>query len=369
MGKNMPKISDNLIERTKQPNCSKDRIVLRDSTISGFQVVISSKSIAFRLQRVLNGKRISHIFGHYPLIRTHEARDLAIKSHLSNEVSIRVVQKKSTESVQDLLARYTTSKQLAPATIKSMHKSFKQGLSDWLEKPATNLTASEFESVYRSMLNRGVESSARMLARYVRAVYRWAELPDPTEKLTQKTGHSANKVEAKDRRIETHQLPLFKQIMPTLPNSQQSAIMTALVTGLRKSELQSITPSSLCHQTRSIKLTKTKNGKPHQLPLPEGLWLLLLDEARQKSLNESILTIGDHLPKAFTRVIPLSWHDCRRTCASTLAAQGISEALIKAILNHTDRSNVTQSHYLRFDLEQQRTALSQIWHFFTEGVE
>lgn len=152
--------------------------------------------------------------------------------------------------------------------------------------------------------------------------------------------------------------------MPILPKSQQLAIMTALVTGLRKSELQSITPSSFCHQTKSIKLTKTKNGKPHQLPLPEGLWLLLLDEARQKSLNEPILPIGDHLPKAFTRVIPLSWHDCRRTCASTLAANGVSEALIKTILNHSDRGNVTQAHYLRFDIEKQRGVLTSLADYF-----
>lgn len=364
MGENMPKISDNLIERTKQPNCSKDRIVLRDSTISGFQVVISSKSIAFRLQRVLNGKRISHIFGHYPLIRTHEARELAIKSHLSNEVSLRVVQKKSTESVQDLLARYTSSKQLAPATIKSMHKSFKQGLSDWLGKSSTNLTASAFESVYRSMLNRGVASSARMLARYVRAVYRWAELPDPTEKLTQKTGVSANKVAAKDRRIEPHQLEAFKQVMPTLAANQQLAIMAALVTGMRKSELQSLTAINLDHSTHSIKLAKTKNGKAHQIPLPNKLWEQLVSVAANKPKDASLLEIGDKLPKAFTRVIPLSWHDCRRTCASTLAANGVSEALIKTILNHSDRGNVTQAHYLRFDIEKQRGVLTSLADYF-----
>jgi hypothetical protein len=43
-----------------------------------------------------------------------------------------------------------------------------------------------------------------------------------------------------------------------------------------------------------------------------------------------------------------------------MAANGEPEALIKTILNHVDTRNVTQTHYLRFDLEKQREALSKL---------
>jgi integrase len=359
----MPKITDQLLDRVKQPKSSHQRTIIRDTLLSGFQVVVSSRSIVFRYQCSSKGHRITRTLGRYPVITSKAAREMVFNGDdrgLFQSPKLSSSSVESLESIAELLKRYTKDKQLSEATIKSMHKSYMQGLSDWLDKYATSLTAQAFESVYRSMLDRGIESSARMLARYVRAVYRWAELPDPTEKLTKNTGHSANKIVARDRRIESHQLPLFKTVMSQLTDGQRLAIMTALVTGMRKSELQSITANSLDHANKSIKLPKTKNGKSHQIPLPESLWLSLVAVSNEMQPDSWLLSVGDHLPKAFTRLIPLSWHDCRRTCASMMAANGEPEALIKTILNHVDKRNVTQAHYLRFDLEKQREALGEI---------
>jgi integrase len=371
-------ISNTALENIQRPTTGKKRFVIRDRTVGGFYCIVGMKRISFRLAYSAQGKRHDVNLGRTPLIDADLARKRALSllagfelpqsPHLLEAQTLwQTPEDDGTvtyETLRQLLARYHVSKQLADATKKGMIKSFNQGLSDWLDKPALKLTPTEFETIYRGMLERGIESSARMMARYTRAVFRWAELADPTAKLTQKTGHSANKVEARDRRIEAHQMQTFKSIMPQLTSDQQLTIMVALTTGMRKSELQSVTSLSLCHQTQSIKLARTKNGKSHTVPLPHQLWKQLVSEGSKKKSNEPLLSIGDHLPKVFTRVIPLSWHDCRRSCASTMASLGEPEALIKTVLNHLDKKNVTQAHYLRFDLEQQRAALQKVYDQF-----
>lgn len=184
------------------------------------------------------------------------------------------------------------------------------------------------------------ETLSELLSRYVNS-----------KQLSDATKHSMDSV--------------IKRVMPTLTNEQQLSIMIALCTGLRKSELQSITLSRLDNATQSIKLARTKNGKPHQIPLPAELWRQLIEGSKNKSSDQPLLAIGSHLPKAFTRVIPLSFHDCRRTAASTLIQLGEPESLVKSLLNHTDSKNVTQAHYLRFDREQIRQAVDKLLNYFS----
>lgn len=366
----MPVITDNLIMRLKQPKTSLGRFIVRDSNLIGFVVLVSSKRITFALQK---GRKHQTI-GVHPLITADRARTIALDlmrgqptATAQKPILIEPLPSDSTttgETLRQLVTRYTESRKLTETTKRDMKSQIERGLFDYMDRPADALTADMFEGVYREILEQGKETKARILGRYVRAVYRWAELSDPTTKLYQRTGESLGKVTPKDRRLEPHQLPDFKRIMPQLTDEQQLSIMTALVTGMRKSELQSVSYSSLCHQTQSIKLAKTKNGKAHSLPIPEKLWRQLVEGSNGKPSDAPLLAITDKLPKAFTKSIPLSWHDCRRSTASTLHALGHSEGLIKSVLNHSTAGNVTQAHYLRFDREQIRQALSMLYDYF-----
>lgn len=365
------RLDNTLLNSIKQPTQHAKRFRVYDSLVSGLFALVATKSICFYVTVRQDGKRKAVNIGRFPIVSVEAARLRAIELITGNQhksTSFELLNEAgaaSGETLSELLDRYITSKQLSDATKHSMDSVIKRGLGDYLSRDASALTADSFESIYRDLLNDGKEPTARILARYTRAVYRWAQLSDPCERLTQKTGHSLYKVEAKDRRIEPHQMELFRRVMPTLTNEQQLSIMIALCTGLRKSELQSITLSSLDHATQSIKLARTKNGKPHSVPLPESLWRQLIEGSKGKPTDEPLLNIGSHLPKAFTRVIPLSWHDCRRTAASTLISLGEPESLVKSLLNHTDSKNVTATHYLRFDREQIRQSVDKLLNYFS----
>lgn len=363
------RLDDLLLGEIKQPIEHAKRFTICDSLLRNFYVVIGSRSIAFYCRIITSNKRKSVNLGRYPITGTNEARLKAIALLTGQQQPNKPLNESletittSSETLSELLARYHSSRKLAEATKKSMVATFRQGLSDWLDKPATNLTPKRFEVIYRRLFMDGRESSARMLGRYTRAIYRWNGLIDPTSGLYKNTGESMGKVVARDRRIEQHQLADFKRVMPQLTEQQQLSIMVALCSGMRKSELQSVTPSSLDHATKSIKLAKTKNGKPHQIPIPHELWQQLIEASKEKAADSPILTIGDKLPRMLTDKIPLSWHDCRRTCASTLIMLNESESLVKALLNHSGGS-VTQVHYLRFDREQIRKAVEKLADYF-----
>lgn len=365
------RLDNTLLNSIKQPTQHAKRFRVYDSLVSGLFALVATKSICFYVTVRQDGKRKAVNLGRFPIVSVEAARSKAIALLTGNQhkpTSFELLDEAgaaSGETLSELLSRYVNSKQLSDATKHSMDSVIKRGLGDYLGRDASALTGDLFESIYRDLLNDGKEPTARILARYTRAVYRWAQLSDPCERLTQKTGHSLYKVKTKDRRIEPHQLPAFKRVMPTLTNEQQLSIMIALCTGLRKSELQSITLSRLDNATQSIKLARTKNGKPHQIPLPAELWRQLIEGSKNKSSDQPLLAIGSHLPKAFTRVIPLSFHDCRRTAASTLIQLGEPESLVKSLLNHTDSKNVTQAHYLRFDREQIRQAVDKLLNYFS----
>ncbi len=364
------RISDELLSSIKQPKNSNKRITLHDSLINGFYAVVSVQSISFYLSHQVDGKRKSVKLGRYPNMTTDTARTLALQTicQPKHQMTLSIEPQPaaaSSETVKDALIRYANSRTLSPLTVRDLTVRTPQLLGEKLSSVSTSeLSADLFESRYRELIKESKESSAKLMARYIGVLFNFLELPSPIQGLKRKTGLAPTAVSVKDRRIEPHQLPDFKRIMPMLTSDQQLSILVALVCGFRKSELQSVTLSSLCYQTQSIRLAKTKNGKSHTIPLPEKLWRQLVEGSNGKPSDAPLLHIGSQLPKAFTRVIELSWHDLRRTCASTLMTLGQSEAMIKSVLNHSTSGNVTQAHYLRFDREEIRQALSMLYDYF-----
>lgn len=78
-----------------------------------------------------------------------------------------------------------------------------------------------------------------------------------------------------------------------------------------------------------------------------------------------MLDVTERLPRSLIDVIPLSWHDLRRTTASTLASLGANEYVIKRVLNHTNKQDVTATHYARIDEAVIRQWLSKLYDHFS----
>lgn len=383
MGNKFAKLTDDLLAQVKQPKISSNRFMIRDSLVAGFFVTVSSRSISYGLTVNEQGKRKALSLGKYPHLSVIKARQAALELQTSNDIIATINHRKtslkqqqqtttnlrghitSDETLAELIARYGNIRQLKPRTLSDIHSLCKRYLPSYLDSPAHQLTPSIYQPIYLDLVARGVVTSSKQLSRYLSAIYTWAELPNPIGDLSKKTGNSIYSGNARDRRLESYQLNDFKRIMTKLTHSQQLVIVTALVTGLRKNELVQISPESLHKATQSIIVSQTKNGKVHRLPLPNKLYERLEKQSLLVTNQQPMLAVTVRLPRSLIDVIPLSWHDLRRTTASTLASLGANEYVIKRVLNHTNKQDVTATHYARIDEAVIRQWLSKLYDHFS----
>lgn len=356
----MPCLTDQFISRLKQPKTAQERFIVRDSLLAGFAIIVSSKSIKFTFTRQQNNKRQYAVIGQYPFESCEQARMKAFELLQGKPLAItnNPPAPQLGKTVRELFHAYANSRQLAASTISDLVDRCPRLLGDHADKPASNLDQSTFETIYRNLINNNKASSARLLARYVSATWNWEGLPNPTTHLARRTGMAPTKSNAKDNRLETHQLGAFHRALNALTNEQKTGILVAIFTGLRRSELKSLTRDNLCYTTKSIKLATTKAKKPHTLPVGDATWSLLTHAANTIH-NAPLLHIADRIPKAI-HDLRLSWHDLRRTCGSLLSELGADLAITKRILNHSTGNDITLKHYLHISNDTIRQWLTEL---------
>jgi integrase len=164
----------------------------------------------------------------------------------------------------------------------------------------------------------------------------------------------------------------------------RAALRLLLLTGQRRQEvaLAQWADIDLDEATWTIPAENSKNGKVHVVPLSD-MALDVLDDlakARRRKHKDGTETVSAYLvpstriadqpvePLAITRVLArgrdhfampaFTVHDLRRTCASGLAALGVSRFVVARVLNHSDDS--VTARYDRHDyLEEKRDALNK----------
>jgi integrase len=146
------------------------------------------------------------------------------------------------------------------------------------------------------------------------------------------------------------------------------AVRLRLLLGQRGGEIAGMRWAEVDFDARlwEIPGTRTKNTRPHSVPLPPTALAAL--ERRRAAVAESearvfpglSLSSDDHRALAALHGGRYTWKDLRRTVATRLAALGFDEALIGRVLNHA-RYTVTARHYVKHAyLDEKRTAF-QAW--------
>lgn len=354
----MPCLTDQFISRLKQPKTASERYIVRDSLLAGFCIIVSSKSISFAYSRQQNKTRQHTVIGHYPFDACANARVKAFDLVQGKPIQKTITTTpKPIKTAKALLTEYANSRQLAPSTISDLVDRCPRLLGAYADKPATDLDQKSFEKIYRNLIEDNRSSSARLLARYISAAWNWDNLPNPTTHLARRTGIAPTKSNAKNTRLEQHQIPLFNKSIATLNQEQQASVTVAILTGLRRSELKSLTANNLCFDTKSILLSTTKSKKPHKLPVGNTAWSILAEAAQQQ--RPTLLQVADRTPKAI-HDLGLSWHDLRRSCGSLLSELGADIAVVKRVLNHSSGNDITLKHYIHISDDTVRSWLSML---------
>ncbi len=136
-----------------------------------------------------------------------------------------------------------------------------------------------------------------------------------------------------------------------------AAVMLALTTGARQSEIMTATWPQVDLQRRVLILDRTKNGERRALPLPAPAIEVL--QKRPRRIDTPLIFPSQKDPSKpvdlrkpwetalqKTQIDDFHWHDLRHTAASYLAMSGASLAEIAEILGHKTLAMVKRYSHL-----------------------
>jgi integrase len=172
----------------------------------------------------------------------------------------------------------------------------------------------------------------------------------------------------RDRFLSPDELARVNTALAQEPNEYWRAFFAlSLMLGTRKGELLVLKWTDIDFRQRTLRISQTKVGRPHILPLPAPA-ISILEPLPSRETGEWVFPSAEsktgHLASpehAWERIrkaahVPdVRVHDLRRTLGSWLAASGYSLPLIGRALNHTQVS--TTAIYARLNLDPVREAL------------
>lgn len=184
----------------------------------------------------------------------------------------------------------------------------------------------------------------------------WLER-NPLERVSKGAEHKG-----RVRFLDDDELPRFLQACRESSNpSLYLAVVLALTTGGRQSEVMSLRWPQIDLKRRTAMLGDTKNGDARALPLSGEALALLIERAKVRSLTDDRLFpptakarkgayLDLRLPFAAALKVAgikdFHWHDLRHTCASYLAMASTSPLEIAKILGHRNMAMVARYSHL-----------------------
>jgi integrase len=152
------------------------------------------------------------------------------------------------------------------------------------------------------------------------------------------------------------------------PGRASDAIRLRLLLGQRGGEVMGMRWDELDLKTRTWNLpgARTKNGRPHVVPLGPTSTSILERRMKQRVNNEDRVFAGlsrdrdDYRHLSAIHDGTYIWKDLRRTMSTRLAARGFSEEVVGRALNHA-RYTVTARHYIKHAYSREIRQALETW--------
>jgi len=172
----------------------------------------------------------------------------------------------------------------------------------------------------------------------------------------------------RSRVLDEDQLPQWYQAIQHLGERHKCYLMLLLLTGLRKNEARNLKCSDVDFSQKFILIRETKSGRQHSLPLSIHLERLLAPIClKLEPLDELFHGVSaDHVSKMAQRQGSPRFllHDFRKIIATTGQRIGLSDAVMRRVLNHAPpRSDVMHRHYVELNISDISAPLERIQDF------
>lgn len=373
---NAAKLTKRVVDDSTYEGDGVRRDVRWDASLPGFGIrIYPSGRKAFVLSYREAGRKRLMTLGMYGPLTLDQARDQA-KLNLgevikgNNPLDQRKDRAKAKiigDLCNEYLSRYAPSKKSIRDDRRYIDRYI---LPRWRGIRIDSLKRSDIADLHHSFAARAPYAGNRMLAllrRMLNLAKLWGFVGDSFTNPA--TGIPLHKEVQRDRWVTADELPRLAEAISDQPNPFiRGALWLYLLTGVRKSELLGARWGDVDLERRELRLSDTKAGRPHIVPLSEPALDILRALPRYEG-NPFVLPgrkEGGHLvnmAKAWDQVRgnagieDVRLHDLRRTVGSWLAQSGSGIHLIGKILNHSNLS--TSMIYARFSKSIEHEALER----------
>ena len=247
-------------------------------------------------------------------------------------------------------------------------------LAHLLERPAAEISRRDIIGVLDALMRAGTPQAAVSVHRHIGMAYRWAwrrEMvsSNPVERIQR----PAPTVE-RDRVLSDAELAAVWRATFQLPDPFGQFVRLLALLGQRRTETASMRWSHIVETADGPEwhLPRTKNGKPHTVPLPPLAMATIAALPRPTGDGYVFSTDGGntHCSSYSKRkseldvaagqgVLPWRYHDLRRGCRSGLARLGVPRDICRKIIGHSE--GVVDRIYDRFSALPARRSGLTLW--------
>jgi len=302
------------------------------------------------------------MIGRWPLMSADEARSLAgtlLRDCRAGKMPGKPTAEKL-PTLRQVLPKYADAKGIKASSSARYESILKVHFGAWQDCSLDQLSSAAFSKHCHDFArNRGaaiVEVGRGLIGaifRYVNAIH-GLQLASPFDKLAA-AGLMPNRAEPRERRLQVGQLVAWAVATHRLPERQKDLLMLLALTGLRRNEGGMLRKSQVDIVGGVLRIPETKTGQPHSLPITP-LMSEILTRRCVGLMDDQRLFDGvslDHLAEMAMRTGAPSFmlHDLRKLLATTGEQLGLSDAVLRRILNHkAKRSDTLHRHYVRLSV-------------------
>lgn len=379
------KLTVRAVERLRAPDPSGRQTLHWDTELRGFGVLASgtTNGKSYIVQRDLPGGRTRRVtVGPTNVLTLDEARRRAglVLADIYRGIDPKTATRGAMTLREALVAYLSARPKLSPRSVEDYRRAVEVYLSTWAARPLREITRELVEARHRNIAGevaaaRGVSGAATANGAMVvlRALWNFSAERDSTL--------GANPVQLRRQwfpvpRREGHvsfdQLPVFYSAVRTLQNPVAADYLRLLLfTGLRRREAAGLRWNDIDFAARMVRLPAraTKAGRRLDLPMSTHLHALLVT---RRALGDADWVFpansrSGHIeePKGFldqvaaSTGIRISVHDLRRTFITVAESTDISSLALKALVNHSIGTGVTEG-YIQMSSERLREAAQRV---------
>jgi integrase len=363
------KLTEKTIAKLQAPTTSGKQEIHWDAELRGFGVLCSgvSNSKAFICQRDLPGGKTRRVtIAATNEMSLSEAKDNARETLVDMRRGIDPKRKAAGTLLETLDLYLKSRKELSIRSRETYSMLVTQHLVAWKDRQLASITPGEVDSMHRKIAadvaRRGRYSGlsvANDAMRALRLLYNWAASRDdsmPRNPVRIRKGEW-HKVAPRRNPIAAEELKDFYVAVNKLPDMGRDYLLLLLFTGMRRKEAAALTWEEVDFKERLIRLpaASVKSGRPLDLPMSDFVRDLLV--ARRQLGNAKFVFPGSHSASGYIENAQLwikavkastglefSLHDLRRTFVTIAESTDISVHALKALVNHSLGSGVTESY-------------------------